>query len=199
LKDLPHSRPVVYVTIGGGAGPVGNHLFFDTIAQALGDRDMEVVVSTSHAFAQYRPRRSSRNVRYFSWVPGRQMIDRADLTIFHGGYGTMMETIACGKPSLTTPFHTEQESNGRRLEQLGCSRVIRLSREEYRRVTGRWNGSLFNYFVQHDYDLTPEALLQAVQDMLEDASRVERARLLMRASGGYGGAEQVLHIITQTI
>jgi hypothetical protein len=60
----------------------------------------------------------------FSWLPGAAMVARADVVLFHGGYGTMMETIRAGVPSVLLPFHTEQEGNGRRLEQNGAAQVL---------------------------------------------------------------------------
>ena len=71
----------------------------------------------------------AKNIRFFKWVPGKLIISKADLIIFHGGYGTMMESIGYGKRTITVPFHSKQEGNGRRLEQLDYGSVLKPAEE----------------------------------------------------------------------
>ena len=113
---------------------MGNNLFFQTILKAFAGKPFRVVVSTSDRFGKDDFPDLPHNIMVFPWVPGKLLISRADLVIFHGGYGTMMECVAYGKPSIVIPFQTEQEGNGRRLEQLGCGALLRLSEERGQRV-----------------------------------------------------------------
>ncbi len=39
-------KPLIYISIGGGAGLVGNSRFFDTAIRALEDQDVQVIIST---------------------------------------------------------------------------------------------------------------------------------------------------------
>jgi len=50
LKEIDDNLPLVYITIGGGAGPVGNNLFFSTIIKAFAGNPINVIVSTSNKF-----------------------------------------------------------------------------------------------------------------------------------------------------
>jgi len=137
VRDINADIPLIYMTIGGGAGPVGNRLCFQTPISAFADKPVQVVISTSTKYNVRDFPRLPSNIRVFQWVPGKLLISRADLIIFHGGYGTMMEILACGKPSLIIPFQTEQEGNGRRLEQLGCGRVTHWSKQAFQHPGGK--------------------------------------------------------------
>ena len=46
FAELHPERPLVYVTIGGGADPVGGARLFQVLYEALGDLPLQVVAST---------------------------------------------------------------------------------------------------------------------------------------------------------
>ncbi|MBN2570309.1 MAG: hypothetical protein JXB42_12850, partial [Deltaproteobacteria bacterium] len=50
FQEIDNDRPLVYITLGGGAGPVGNTLFFATILETFADKAVQVIVSTSSKF-----------------------------------------------------------------------------------------------------------------------------------------------------
>lgn len=195
LAEIDQRLPLVYITIGGGAGPVGSKLFFKSIVDAFANQRFQLIVSTSGKFNDRDLPLAPRNIVFRPWVPGRLIISKADLIVFHGGYGTMMETLSSGKPSVVIPFQTEQEGNGRRLENLGCARVLRLSKEEYQVVNGRWKYGDFSYCVQNRYDLSNEELFQSVSQVLHDESYLNSARKLQAKIKNYRGAEKAMEII----
>lgn len=195
LRGVDGRQPLVYVTIGGGAGPVGNRLFFSTITEAFAYEPIQVVVSTSSRFDSPDVIGSPRNIGFFKWVPGRLLISKADLVIFHGGYATMMESLACGKPSITVPFHSEQEGNGRRLEQLGCGHLVKLSTETYKRVEVQWEYGTYSFLVQNRYDLTAEELRREVDELLHDSRYQNNAQRIRSRIVKYGGAERAVGLM----
>ncbi|HVN95559.1 MAG TPA: nucleotide disphospho-sugar-binding domain-containing protein [Syntrophorhabdaceae bacterium] len=187
MPEFDDSLPMVYVTIGGGAGHTGNNLFFRTIIRAFADKPVQVIVSTGNKVDARDFSHLPANVRMFPWVPGKRAISKADLVVFHGGYATMMECVSYGKPSVVIPFQTEQEGNGRRLEQLGSSVLLKLSRDPGRYVTGDWPYGTFTFFVQERYDLTAEILYGEVSKVLGDAEYLKRVNLLKSRAEAYGG------------
>jgi UDP:flavonoid glycosyltransferase YjiC (YdhE family) len=197
FRELDDSQPLVYVTIGGGAGPVGNKLFFSSIIEALALKDIQVVVSTSNKFDPSSFPNLPCNIRFYKWVPGKQMIARADLVVFHGGYGTTMETVSAGKPSLVIPFQTEQEGNGRRLEQLGCGRVLKLSKQDFMKIEHQWPFGDYSYLVQTRYDLTPAELYDAVDNLLGNQTYVKSAQKFREKILQYGGAKQAVDLLEE--
>jgi UDP:flavonoid glycosyltransferase YjiC (YdhE family) len=195
FQEIDNNQPLVYVTIGGGAGPVGNKSFFSTIVEAFTDKPIQVVVSTSDKFDLLDFPNLPKNIRIFKWVPGKFMISKADLVVFHGGYGTMMESIVCGKPTITIPFQSEQEGNGRRLEQLGCGLVVKLSAEAYKRIEAKWKYGTYSFLVQNRYDLTAEELFRAVDKILSGSESLNKAKNLQRKIREYHGAEEAMELI----
>jgi UDP:flavonoid glycosyltransferase YjiC (YdhE family) len=138
-------------------------------------------------------------VRLESWVPGAAVIKRADVVLFHGGYGTTMETVRYGTPSVVIPFHSEQEANGRRLEASGAARVLLPSREPPHPVSGLWKGGKFVILVQQRSDLTAQALREAIATVLEDERYAQNAQRLSRDLSQYEGSRQAVDLIEALI
>ena len=194
-EEIDGREPLIYITIGGGAGPVGNKLFFSTLVEAFTDKPLQVVVSTSSKFESQTHLNAPKNIRFFKWVPGKLLTSKADLVIFHGGYGTMMESIACGKPTITIPFQSEQEGNGRRLEQLGCGLVVKLSKERFKCIEDKWRYGTYTFLVQNRYDLTAEKLIREVNKILANPEYLLRAQSLKEKVKEYRGPEKAIELI----
>jgi UDP:flavonoid glycosyltransferase YjiC (YdhE family) len=193
--QIDDHRPLVYVTMGGGAGLVGNNKLFSTIVEAFSDSAMQFVVSTTSKFTSPNIANLPKNIQFFQWVPGKLLISKADLVVFHGGYGTMMECLAYGKPSLILPYHSEQEGNGKRLEQLESGRVIMLSREQFKRIEAKWKYGMFSFLVQNRYDLSARELSSAISEILTNKKYSNKAQELQSKIKAYGGAERAMDII----
>ncbi|MFX0205488.1 MAG: glycosyltransferase [Candidatus Hodarchaeota archaeon] len=195
FEEIDNSQPLFYITIGGGAEGVGNKLFFSIIVEAFAKKPIQVVVSTTNKFYSLNFKGLPKNIRFFQWVPGKLIISKADLVIFHGGYGTMMESIASGKPTITLPFHSEQEGNGRRLEQLGCGIVVKLSREPYKRIEGKWKYGNYSFLVQNRYDLTAEELINEVNKILFNNEYLKKAQNLQTRIRKFHGVKKTMELI----
>jgi len=195
FADLDVSRPLLYVTIGGGAGPVGSRCFFTLVAEAFADTVWQVIVSTSAKFSPADLPVPPPNVRFESWVPGLAVIARSDVVMFHGGYGTTMECVRCGVPSVVIPFHSEQESNGRRLEASGAGLVLLPSSSPPQAVPGRWGGGKFVTLIRRASDLTALQLRQAVEEVWTHESYRQNAERLRDKLAHYGGPAQAAELI----
>ncbi|UCC62522.1 MAG: hypothetical protein JSV36_17430 [Anaerolineae bacterium] len=199
LYTLDPNRPVVYVTIGGGASQVGSRRFFAAVDEALDGTGWQGVISTSARFSPSELGPPPPKVRLEAWVPGPAVIACADVLVFHGGYGTMMETLRCGTPSIVLPFHTEQEANGRRLEASGAAQVLLPSQEPLQPVPGRWKGGRFVTLVRQCCDLTAAALRKAISEALENESYRQNAHRLSQELTHYGGPSQAADLIESLV
>ena len=191
------AKPLIYITIGGGAGPVGNQKLFTTFITALQNYPAEVIISTGGKSDLVKFPVLPANIKICDWVPADRVIPASDLVVFHGGYGTMMETVAAGKSSIVIPFHSEQESNGRRLEQLGCGRVMKLSKEPYSCLKIRESWGEYSYVTQNHYELEASEVLDAVDTMMTDHCYADAAKSLQGKVKSYGGARQTIALIKQ--
>jgi UDP:flavonoid glycosyltransferase YjiC (YdhE family) len=180
--------PLLYVSVGGGAGVVGNRKFFQTVVDALGGRKINVILATGSRVYADGFSSLPDNIKMSAWVPGFRVISEADAIVFHGGYATMMESLSLGKPSIVIPSQIEQEGNGRRLEHLGTGVVLKLSSENPVVVEGVWPYGKFTYFTQSRYDLTAEQLISSVDRVLNEAGYRESAMSLREKIEGYRGA-----------
>ncbi len=55
----------------------------------------------------------------------KEAMRNASIIIFSGGHGTCFETIKYAKPSICIPTQPEQLANAAKLEDLGCSRIVK--------------------------------------------------------------------------
>ena len=123
------------------------------------------------------------------------MISRADLIVFHGGYGTLMEAVSCGKPSIIIPFHTEQEGNGRRLEKLGCSILMKMSSASYRQIENKWKFGGYTYLIQDSYDIRPEVLYEKCYEILNNKKYINAAKVLQTKIKKHKGVQEAVDLI----
>jgi UDP:flavonoid glycosyltransferase YjiC (YdhE family) len=204
LPQLPpesRNKRLVYVTLGGGAGPVGNSQLFVIINEALGNGPWSVIVSTGRKFDPSKLQKAPSNIAYYQWVNGPAMINHSNVVVFHGGHGTMMETVNYGVPSVVLPFHSEQEGNGRRLETYSASIVLSPAsvKESMKLIRGRWTYGEYATWVQPVNTLNAEKLREAVSCVLEDPRYKEGATALKSKAEGYGGAAEGAELIIKCL
>jgi UDP:flavonoid glycosyltransferase YjiC (YdhE family) len=58
------------------------------------------------------------------FVAQAQVLDRVDLVVHHGGYGTVLGALAAGLPKLILPQGADQFHNARSLAELGAARAL---------------------------------------------------------------------------
>lgn len=195
LNGIDNTLPLVYISIGGGAGPAGCKSFFSKIISAFANKKIQAIVSVSSKFKLSGLPSPPENIKLFNWVPGKQMISRADLIIFHGGYGTMMESVICGKPSIVLPFHSEQEGNGRRLQMLGSSVLMKLSSAPYHPSAHKWKYGKYVCLFQQGLDNISERLYETCCEILDNKKYLSAARTLQAKTEKHLGAQKAVDLI----
>jgi UDP:flavonoid glycosyltransferase YjiC (YdhE family) len=198
LDALPCGRPVVYVTVGGGSDSVRALDFLSLWNTVFADSGWDVVISTGGQAVPHRLK-MGRGMQVLPWVPGPAMIDRADAVLFHGGYGTMMETVQAGTPSVVIPFHSEQECNGRRLEHNGVARVLAPGDDDLEPVEGRWGGGTFVTMTCSSLTIQPHQVRDAVSAVLQDDGFRTCALQLQHRQAAYKGAAAATELIKTLI
>ncbi len=162
-EDLHY--PKIYVTIGGGAGRSNEKRFFDALVQTFKDQEYQLVVSTGRRVAASSYRKKAHNILFEDWVSGRDAIRQSDLVIFHGGYGTMLEILDAARPAVVLPSHTEQQGNGKRLEQLAVGRQLDLAVQRDK-MCFNWPYGDYEMGARFDFSFPGEELLQTVHDLI---------------------------------
>jgi rhamnosyltransferase subunit B len=124
-EDFLESGEAPIIFTPGSAAATMQRFFSTSVetARRLGVRAMLVT-----NFASQLPRDLPKGVRAFGYVPFSEALPRAALLVYHGGIGTLAQTIKAGTPHLVVPCAHDQFDNGWRIEQLGLGRSIPQTR-----------------------------------------------------------------------
>lgn len=107
MDEIEADRPLIYVTMGSTGDPE----LFRLLIEELGKLDCTAVFSTGGQI-DLSPSELPPNVRMARFLPGAEVMQWADLVIFHGGAGTAYQAIAAGAPAIIIATHCEQEFAG---------------------------------------------------------------------------------------
>jgi UDP:flavonoid glycosyltransferase YjiC (YdhE family) len=199
LEEFTGEQPLVYITLGGGAGPVGGPAFYRMLFCALDELPARVVASTGQRFSPADLPPPPDNFRLEAWVPGPAVIARSALVVYPGGYGTSMELVQSGVPGLVLPFHSEQESNGRRLEASGAARVLLPSDEPPEVISGSWAGNAYTFQVHPFSSLTSPIIHEAISSTLIDPGYRRGARRVQDLAARFGGPAQAVSLMEELV
>jgi rhamnosyltransferase subunit B len=115
--------PVVFTP--GSAMKLGEQ-FFTAAVDACRRLDCRGVLVTP--FVEQTPTELPENVHRVRYAPFDLLLPRAAALVYHGGIGTMAQTLAAGIPHLVMPLGHDQPDNARRLQRLGVGDALPPSR-----------------------------------------------------------------------
>jgi UDP:flavonoid glycosyltransferase YjiC (YdhE family) len=120
---LKEGAPVVFTPGSAGATM---HAYFRESVDAARDLGIRAMLVTN--FPEQVPAELPANVKVFGYQPFSELLPRALLLVYHGGIGTLAQTIRAGIPHLVVPNGHDQFDNGWRIERLGLGRTIPQTR-----------------------------------------------------------------------
>jgi rhamnosyltransferase subunit B len=121
---LAHGPPPVVITPGSAASTM--HRYFDESVSAVRTLGVRTMLVTN--FPEQLPATLPPNVRAFGYQQFSELLPRAALLVYHGGIGTLAQTIKAGIPHLVVPNGHDQFDNGWRIERLGLGQSIPQTR-----------------------------------------------------------------------
>lgn len=145
-------RPLVVVTFGTLFGTA--ELYAVAVEGALAT-GADVVAVTSESFGVLHDRLFS-----MPWASMDRLLERADVVVHHGGWGSMIGALATGKPSVVVPLGAEQPTNAARIASVGAG--IALDKNEVRLALSDAISALLDEPV---YRLNAERLRAEIQAM----------------------------------
>jgi len=178
--EVKNEYPRIYVTIGGGAERGQLERFFNRLIELFDKAEFRVLVSTGKKIAAKTFANRSANMFFVDWVDGMSAIEQSDLVIHHGGYGTTMETLIAGRPSVIIPSHSEQEGNGRRLEKLGVGRLLLPFDDEPQPLEFEWTFGRYSMLASYRLHLQREQLFEAINELLYNDAYVKLRKISAR-------------------
>lgn len=146
IVQMPRDLPIVYFGMGSSGSPELTR----AIVEGFEGRPFRVIAPVKHRLAKLDVRIPD-NVVVTGLVPAHKVNPMADVSLIHGGAGTVYTACLAGKPIVGIGFQPEQEGNLECLARKGFA--IRLRR---RRVT-------------------PEAIFEALETLLADREALKKA------------------------
>lgn len=113
------------------------------------------------------------NVLVTDLIPAHKVNPLADISVIHGGQGTVQTACLSGTPIVGVPMQPEQEGNLDFLERLGCAIHIRKRR------------------------ISANAILQAIDQMLTDDHFRQRARVVQKEYQKWDGVDNVVQFFQE--
>ncbi|MFF4338478.1 macrolide family glycosyltransferase [Kitasatospora sp. NPDC001540] len=114
-------------------------------------------------------------VEVHPWVPQRAVLAQADAFVTHAGMGGCGEGLLAGVPMIAVPQAAEQFMNADRLVELGVARRIDTA------------------------DATPQALRDALAELVGDPRVAARSRELSARAKSEGGTARACDLIEQRL
>jgi UDP:flavonoid glycosyltransferase YjiC (YdhE family) len=122
LDGAPDDQPVALVTFG----TVFNRTpgAFEVVLEALSDLPLTAVVTvgTTRDPAELGPAPANVQVRRF--VPYTELLPHCDLVVGHGGFSTVMLSLAHGVPVVVIPLGSDQPWHGANTQTLGLGEMV---------------------------------------------------------------------------
>lgn len=166
-------RPKVLLSIGTTfEHQISRGHFYDKAAEALKDMDVQVIAATDpENFTKGIP----ENFIVQKWIPQLELLSQMDAVICHAGHNTVVESLYNGVPLIVLPIAYDQSYVAGRVTECGTG--IRLN---------------FNRF-------TPQALREAVQNLLSEKKFRENACKIGDSFREAGGAIRAVEILESLI
>jgi len=130
IRNIPRDKPLIYFAMGSS----GTREIVARMIEGFEGRPYRVIAPVKFQLAQVPNARIPSNVLVTGWVPALQVNKMADVTVIHGGIGTVMTAALAGKPVVGVGMQMEQVANLACLERLGFAIRVRKSRNPSRKV-----------------------------------------------------------------
>jgi UDP:flavonoid glycosyltransferase YjiC (YdhE family) len=117
LQGMP-PRPRVWVTLGLSFSHAPD--VFRAVIDALGDLDIEVIVTTGLSLDPGMLGPVPENIHLASYIPGNLLLPHCDAIVFHGGFNTLHAALWHGLPSVIVPLEGgDQLPSAEHVAELG--------------------------------------------------------------------------------
>ena len=130
LAGIPKDKPVIYFAMGSSGTPE----IVAKVIESFAGKPYHVIAPVKFQLAQVRGTRVPKNVMVTDWIPALQVNKMADLSVIHGGIGTVMTAALAGKPVVGVGMQIEQVANLACLERLGFAIRVPKSRDPSARI-----------------------------------------------------------------
>jgi UDP:flavonoid glycosyltransferase YjiC (YdhE family) len=130
VRNIPHDRPVIYFAMGSSGTPE----IVARIAESFAGKPYRVIAPIKAHLDKASGVRIPPNVLVTGWLPALETNRLADLSLIHGGIGTVMTAAYAGKPVVGVGMQPEQAANLAVLVRKGFAIQIAKSNDPSKKV-----------------------------------------------------------------
>ncbi len=121
-KNLPKEKPIIYF----GMGSSGRPQIMKKVIEGFKGQTFNVIAPVKNKIEDLNVC-IPENVIVTDWVPALEVSKMADLSVIHGGIGTVMTAALVSKPAVGVGMMYEQEYNIECLTRKGFAKRISRS------------------------------------------------------------------------
>jgi len=147
ILNLPKDKPIIYFAMGSSGQPE----VIAKIVEGFTGKPYRVIAPVKSLLRNLDVKVPS-NVIVTDWLPAHKVNPMADISVIHGGIGTVMTACLAGTPVVGVSMQPEQEFNIDCLVRKGFA--IRIRRKRF----------------------TPEILSSAIDQLLADKEAQRKAK-----------------------
>jgi UDP:flavonoid glycosyltransferase YjiC (YdhE family) len=107
VKNIPHDKPIIYFAMSSS----GTLEIFARIVESFEGKPYRVIAPLKNHLDKEPGVRIPSNVLVTDWLPAHEVNKLADLSLIHGGIGTVMTAASAGKPVVGVGMQPEQAAN----------------------------------------------------------------------------------------
>jgi UDP:flavonoid glycosyltransferase YjiC (YdhE family) len=122
VRNIPHDLPIIYFAMGSSGTPE----IIAKIIESFEGKPYRVIAPVKNHLDKVPGVKIPSNVLVTGWLPAHEVNKLADLSLIHGGIGTVMTAAYVGKPVVGVGMQPEQVANLAVLVRKGFA--IRVSK-----------------------------------------------------------------------
>jgi UDP:flavonoid glycosyltransferase YjiC (YdhE family) len=130
VKDIPRDKPVIYFAMGSSGTPE----IIAKIIESFDGKPYRVIAPVKDHLAKVPDVKIPSNVIVTGWLPAYEVNKMADLSLIHGGIGTVMTAAYAGKPVVGVGMQPEQVANLACLVRKGFAIRIPKSKDPSKKI-----------------------------------------------------------------
>ena len=167
INSIPRDKPVIYFTMGSSGTPE----IMAKIVESFEGKPYRVIAPVKFQLDKVPEVKIPSNVLVTSWLPAYEVSKLADLSLIHGGIGTVMTAAYAGKPVVGIGMQPEQVANIACLVRKGFAIRVQKSKNPSKEVQ------------------------KAIQLLLEDATAKEKAEEFSKALEKWDGPKMAADLL----
>ena len=121
VQGLGRDRPCVFVSFGT---EMGHNAPWPNLLDALGQLDVDAVITTGQALDLSVHGSIAPNVRVETYVPQGYVLDRTSVVVSHTGANSVAAAIDRGLPQLCLPLGADQFDNADAVVRAGIGTML---------------------------------------------------------------------------